>query len=76
MRLRRKGAAEPVLANGPGKLTQALGIDDGLDGELMMRSPVRVHPPKKKIPIPVDVTPRIGISKAVDWPLRFSIRLP
>jgi 3-methyladenine DNA glycosylase Mpg len=24
---------------------------------------------------PIDVTPRIGISQAVDWPLRFLLRV-
>ncbi len=76
MRKRRGRVGDPLLANGPGKLTQALGITRELDGVLMVRSTVRVYAPKNKIPIPVEVTPRIGITKAVDWPLRFSIRPP
>ena len=76
MRDRRNGVEDPLLANGPGKLTQALGITRELDGAMMARSSVRVYPTKSKIPIRVEVSPRIGISKAVDWPLRFSTRLP
>jgi DNA-3-methyladenine glycosylase len=76
VRERRGQVDDALLANGPGKLTQALGITRELDGALMLRSPVRVYFPERKIPIPVEVTPRIGITKAVDWPLRFSIRLP
>lgn len=71
MRRRRGGVADAVLANGPGKLCQALGITRDLDGTPMPRSPVRFYLPETKIPIRVLVTPRIGISKAVDWPLRF-----
>jgi DNA-3-methyladenine glycosylase len=86
MRRRRGGAPDPVLTDGPGKLTQALGITRALDGALMARSPVRVYRAETEIPTAVNVTPRIGITKAVDWPLRFvlareaaepsSIRLP
>jgi DNA-3-methyladenine glycosylase len=71
MRRRRGGVADAMLANGPGKLCQALAITRELDGTPMRRSGVRVYAPESTIPIRVVVTPRIGISKAVDWPLRF-----
>jgi len=61
------------LCNGPGKLTQALGISRELDGRRMNSSPVRVI---RGEPVPdamVSVGPRIGITKAVDWPLRFRL---
>lgn len=66
---RRQGVARARLSDGPGKLCQALGIDRELDGRPMAGSPVTLvrGPPVG----PVAVTPRIGISKAVDWPLRF-----
>lgn len=71
MRRRRGGVGNPILANGPGKLCQALGITRDLDGTLMGKSPVRIYPAETPIPTRVTVTPRIGITKAVDWPLRF-----
>jgi DNA-3-methyladenine glycosylase len=62
------------LANGPGKLCAALSIglehnwvDLLADGELRL-IPGRLDPQETII-----VTPRIGISKAVDWPRRFAI---
>ena len=69
MRRRRGRVADRILANGPGKLCQALGIDRRLDGRLMQRSWVRVV--AGALVPNVEVTPRIGISRAVDWPLRF-----
>jgi DNA-3-methyladenine glycosylase len=67
------GPANPkLLCSGPGRLCQALGItlaENGLD-VTRTKSPLRVlddgfHPAS------ISVTPRIGISKAVDMPLRF-----
>ncbi|MGB7212923.1 MAG: DNA-3-methyladenine glycosylase [Gemmatimonadales bacterium] len=68
---RRRGSGVPdrVLANGPGKLCQALAIDRRLDGVPMGRSWARVIGGAGADE--VVVTPRIGITKAVDWPLRF-----
>ena len=76
MRRRRRGIAEPELTNGPGKLCQALGITRELDGQLMWQSPVAVAAPEAGAADALLVTPRIGISKAVDWPLRFVLPAP
>lgn len=68
--LARRGDVPPSrLSDGPGKLCQALGIDRDLDGTPMAGSPVRIR--LGAGPAVVATTPRIGISKAVDWPLRF-----
>ena len=69
MRGRRGGVRDRLLADGPGKLCQALGIDITLDGSPMADSwaVIRQGAPADEIL----VTPRIGITKAVDWPLRF-----
>ncbi len=66
---RRPGVVPARYSDGPGKLCQALGVDRTLDGARMVDSAVRLAPgtPAEAIV----VTPRIGISKAVDWPLRF-----
>jgi len=72
MRGRRGGARDRDLSNGPGKLCQALSISDALDGVPMRGSDVLVVGAGRETR-PVLVTPRIGISKAADWPLRFLI---
>ena len=71
IRKRRGGVAEEALANGPGKLCQALGITRELDGIPMRRSGVVVSEANESGGESVTITPRIGITKAVDWPLRF-----
>jgi len=70
---RRGGVPVKDLCSGPGKLCQALGIDRGLDGSSMARSPVIVRPPADWEALRIAVTPRIGITKAADWPLRFHV---
>jgi DNA-3-methyladenine glycosylase len=73
MRERRGGVDDRHLCSGPGKLCQALGISRALDGNLMPRSPVLVYPPGREPPSAILTTPRIGITKAADWPLRFCV---
>ena len=73
MRLRRpKARRDAQLCNGPGKLCAALAIDRTLDGaSLTGASRLTIHAGH---PIPdarVSVGPRIGITKAADWPLRY-----
>ncbi|MEO8140793.1 MAG: DNA-3-methyladenine glycosylase [Gemmatimonadota bacterium] len=71
MRRRRGVEAERLLCAGPGRLCQAMGITLSLDGLAMHRSAVRVE---RGAPLSEDAivaTPRIGISRAADWPLRF-----
>jgi DNA-3-methyladenine glycosylase len=70
---RRRGGVERdrLLASGPGRLTQAFGIDHGLDAHPMRRSDVIILA-KDPVDTVVDVSHRIGITKAVDWPLRFT----
>ena len=74
MRARRPGARSDVeLANGPGKLCAALGIDGRFNGASLRRLPLRI---REGEPVPdsaVVVGPRIGITKAADWPLRWHI---
>jgi DNA-3-methyladenine glycosylase len=66
----RRGRDEG-LADGPGKLTQALGIDHSHDGTYLLdqASPIRIEAGQP--PGMVMATPRIGISKAKDRPWRF-----
>jgi DNA-3-methyladenine glycosylase len=65
---------ERQLASGPGKLAAALAIDNTSDGHPLDRTPLWVE---KGAPVPrrdVVAGPRIGITKAADWPLRFCVR--
>jgi DNA-3-methyladenine glycosylase len=62
----RRGTSE--LCNGPGKLTQALGISLGENGTSLVSGPVRVYDGAR---LPYVVGPRIGITKAADLPWRF-----
>ena len=73
MRRRRGGVPERELCSGPGKLSQALGITRDLDGSRMLASPVVVRRPESMAEFAVATTPRIGITKAADWPLRFCL---
>jgi DNA-3-methyladenine glycosylase len=70
MRLRRPRAKRVEdLASGPGKLTLAFGITRKLNGSDVTRPPLTVYdgPP----PARIVTTPRIGITRCADWPLRF-----
>lgn len=59
------------LADGPGKLTQALGIDGSHDGTYLLDGSARLRLRTGTPPEVVMATPRIGISKAQDLPWRF-----
>ena len=66
---RRRGRKSD-LANGPGRLGQALALTLDLDGTCLLSGPLRLQPPAQPVG-PVASGPRVGISKAVDLPLRF-----
>ncbi|HET6578951.1 MAG TPA: DNA-3-methyladenine glycosylase [Gemmatimonadales bacterium] len=71
MRERRGVVADRQLCSGPGKLCQALAITRDLDGTRMAGSLVKVRGHEGPGPPAAVATPRIGITKAADWPLRF-----
>ena len=71
MRDRRGGVADHRLCSGPGRLCQALAITRDQDRLAMRRSGVVVRLQEGSEPPDALVTPRIGITKAADWPLRF-----
>ena len=62
------------LANGPGKLCAALGITGAMDGAALDAGPVRLGPGAAYADADVVVTPRIGITRAAEWPLRYLVR--
>jgi DNA-3-methyladenine glycosylase len=72
----RRPAARKLedLASGPGKLTLALGITRACNGIDVTRGSLVVRAPAETRKIEMATSPRIGITKCVDWPLRFYIR--
>jgi DNA-3-methyladenine glycosylase len=63
---------EHDLCSGPGKLTQALGIELTRNGDALQTGPVRIYPPAPAWREPaVLVGPRIGITRAVELRWRF-----
>lgn len=67
---RRRGGRSD-LADGPGKVCQALGITGELDGTYLLERGSEVWLEPGDSPDLVVSTPRIGISKARDLPWRF-----
>ncbi len=75
MRARRpKARNEANLASGPGKLTLAMGITRALNGADVTAGPLTVREPGKTAEFEIVTTPRIGITKCADWPLRFLLK--
>jgi DNA-3-methyladenine glycosylase len=75
MRARRpKARMDRDLTSGPGKLTRALGITRKHTGADMTRGDLIVKSRPAVPPFEITVTPRIGITKCAELPLRFYIR--
>jgi len=75
MRLRRpKARSDRELTNGPGKLCAALGVDRRMNGLPLQRYPVVIRAGDAVSDRDVEITPRIGITQAADWPLRYLVR--
>ena len=72
---RRRGVPDDVsLTSGPARLCMAFGIDRVQDGTSLSRGALRIL---HGDPVPdeeVLVTPRVGITKAAEWPLRFLVK--
>jgi DNA-3-methyladenine glycosylase len=74
MRRRRPAARKPEqLANGPGKLTLAMAITRLHNGVDVTRGALVVREAAAPASFAILTTPRIGITKCVDLPLRFLI---
>lgn len=78
MVIRRFGAkrpgAERQLASGPGKLAAAFAITGAFDGHPLDQTPLWIEAGTPVTRRNVVAGPRIGITRAADWPLRFCIR--
>lgn len=70
--LARRGGRRP-LAAGPGRLAQALGLDGAHDGHDLSAPPLRLLHGWAIRDDAVTITPRIGITRAVEAPLRYFI---
>lgn len=76
MYLARPAAKRPIdLANGPGKLSQAFGINRAHDGADLVSGDRGIRIVSDGMPPPATpvIGPRVGISKAVDLPWRWSV---
>jgi DNA-3-methyladenine glycosylase len=77
MRERRRNGREirdRHLCAGPARLCEALGITGSLNGAVLQRGPLRIlegEIPQKNA---IACGPRIGITQAIDWPLRFYLK--
>lgn len=60
--------------DGPGKLTRAMGITRALNGADLTRGPLTISRPEEPRECNVLVTPRVGIRRSADLPLRFILR--
>jgi len=73
MRKRRGERPDADLCSGPGKLTEALGIGLDANGADLSRDPFQLLPPETGWRGEIIAGPRVGISKAVERPWRFSL---
>ena len=74
MRRRRDVERDVDLTSGPARLCDAFGIDKEQNGVRLNRGPLRILSGLQVPDEDVLVTPRIGIRKAADWPLRFLVK--
>jgi len=73
MRERRGEVRDRDLTNGPGKLCEALGITGALNGQPLRKSAIEILRGEEITDSRVRVTPRIGITKSAEWPLRWYV---
>jgi DNA-3-methyladenine glycosylase len=75
MRRRRpKVKRDRDLTNGPGKLCLAMGIVGAMSGASLRTGPIVIRAGAPVSDADVVVTPRIGITQAATWPLRYFVR--
>jgi DNA-3-methyladenine glycosylase len=51
-----------------------MGITRALDGHSMPMAPIVIMPGEPLAEESIATTPRIGLTKAAEWPLRFAMR--
>ncbi|HEX2203574.1 MAG TPA: DNA-3-methyladenine glycosylase [Longimicrobium sp.] len=73
-RARRPGRPDRELMRGPGNLARALAVTGEHNRHPLDRPPLWLAPGRAVAPGETETGPRIGITRAADWPLRFWIR--
>jgi DNA-3-methyladenine glycosylase len=71
---RRRGTEDRQLCAGPARLCEALGVTGAFNGAPLQRGALRVVRAKGSRREQIARGPRIGITRAIDWPLRFYFR--
>lgn len=70
----REHGPDRLIANGPGKLADALAITGALNTHDLRLPPLQILDGDPVADSEVEASGRIGITRAVDWPLRFTVR--
>lgn len=70
-RERRPGRPDRDLMRGPGNLCRALGVTGALNDHPLSESPLWIEPGERVPDAAVARGPRVGISRAIEDPLRF-----
>jgi DNA-3-methyladenine glycosylase len=74
MRARRGAPRDEDLCSGPGKLTQALGIELSHNGSSLAHGPIVICAASARWrEVPVAVGVRVGITRAMELPWRFCV---
>jgi DNA-3-methyladenine glycosylase len=73
MRSRRGLQSELELCSGPGKLTQALGVELRENGSSLSDGPIAIYRRQAGMKAQIACGPRIGITKAVELRWRFCL---
>ena len=74
MQKNRKTKIKQALTSGPGKLTQAFGIDLKHSRQDLVSGPIRIYQENSQEPVMIQAATRIGISKAQDRLYRFYLK--
>jgi DNA-3-methyladenine glycosylase len=60
-----------LLCSGPGRLCQALAVTRAHDGLPLDEPPFELY--ARDAPVEIVAGPRIGITRAADWPWRYGL---
>ncbi len=71
--MRQRRGKEPLCA-GPARLCEALGVTGDLNGASLQRGVLRIVDGTRPRKRDIVAGPRIGITQAADWPLRFYLK--
>jgi DNA-3-methyladenine glycosylase len=74
IRIARPGRPDRDLLRGPGNLARGLGVTGDLNRHVMDAAPLWIADGTPIADAAVVAGPRVGITRAADWPLRFYLR--